>query len=170
MYYLKTEMELSQSRERVFSFFSDVHNLELITPRWLHFKVLTPGHVVIDEGTLIDYRLWIRGAPIRWQSIITLWDPPYRFVDEQVRGPYQHWIHEHYFREKKVGTEKMDRLQSHRLLTSVVDRVEYMHFGGGLFNRWVVAPDLERIFSYRKSKLQSVLNDNVSVQRGGVYI
>lgn len=57
MYYLNTEMELSQSRERVFSFFSDVHNLELITPRWLHFKVLTPGHIAIDEGTLIDYRL-----------------------------------------------------------------------------------------------------------------
>ena len=92
MYSIHTEIVLPCSRERVFSFFSDPHNLEIITPEWLRFRVLSRG-IEMKLGSFIDYRLRLRGIPIRWQSEITTWNPPYCFVDQQCRGPYTEWIH-----------------------------------------------------------------------------
>jgi ligand-binding SRPBCC domain-containing protein len=91
-------------------------------------------------GTLIDYRLRLFGAPVRWRTEITVWEPPCRFVDVQVRGPYRQWIHEHRFEERVGGTWMRDR-------------VDYAVPGGwleSLVDRWLVAPQLRVIFDYRK--------------------
>ena len=146
MYHLSTQIELAESLEPIFSFFSNAGNLQLITPGWLHFKVLSPGDIELCEGTRIDYRLWLRGVPIRWRSEITLWDPPHRFVDEQIRGPYRSWIHDHRFQQQKG-------------VTRVIDQVRYDHWGGKILNRLVVAPDLEKIFSFRKEKLEAIFQN-----------
>ncbi|HZA25273.1 MAG TPA: SRPBCC family protein, partial [Dehalococcoidia bacterium] len=90
----ETEQWFPLRPEEVFSFFSDALNLELITPPWLRFKVLTVSPIEMKEGTVIDYRLRLRGIPLRWQSQITVWEPPHRFVDQQRRGPYRLWVHE----------------------------------------------------------------------------
>ncbi len=55
------------------------------------------------EGVLIDYSLKIHGMPLQWKSEITVWDPPCCFVDEQRRGPYRFWLHEHRFVAKDGG-------------------------------------------------------------------
>ena len=77
----------------VFSFFSNAHNLAEITPPVLHLKaVLTPAPIEMSQFctvTLIDYRIKLRGIPIRWQTEITEWNPPHDFVDVQRRGPYR---------------------------------------------------------------------------------
>ncbi len=91
-------------------------------------------------GALIRYRLRIHGLPIHWTTTISAWEPPYRFVDRQLRGPYRLWVHTHTFEEKDGGT-------------LCRDHVEYAHWGGSLMHRWFVAPDLERIFTYRRDKL-----------------
>ena len=65
---------------------------------------------MLEKGTLLDYRLRLRGIPIRWQSEICAWEPPYRFVDRQTKGPYSLWVHEHTFTEKKGGTTIGDRV------------------------------------------------------------
>jgi ligand-binding SRPBCC domain-containing protein len=91
-------------------------------------------------GTLIDYRIRWRGIPLRWRSEIEAWEPPHRFVDRQIRGPYRLWRHEHLFLERNGGT-------------SVIDHVEYAPIGGALAHRLVVARDVERIFSYRHAVL-----------------
>ncbi len=142
-YSLKTEIWLPRGLEEVFSFFSDAHNLEKLTPPWLRFEVLEPAPSVLQAGTLIDYRLRLRGIPVRWQSEISAWEPPNRFVDEQRRGPYRFWIHEHTFISRDGGT-------------LVRDTVEYDLFCGPLINRFFVRRDLERIFAYRQGVLESV--------------
>ena len=140
---LKTELWLPVPREALFEFFADAFQLETITPPWMHFHVLTPRPIVIQQGTTIDYKLRIHGIPIRWQSVISVWEPPVRFVDEQVRGPYRFWRHEHRFAEQEGGT-------------LVTDEVEYRVPGGRLIHALLVAPDLRQIFTYRTRKLQEL--------------
>ncbi len=132
-------------RDTVFDFFSKAENLELLTPPWLSFNIKTPQPIHMCEGALIDYRLRVRGIPLTWRSEITVWEPPYRFVDEQRRGPYRRWIHEHRFEEADGGTR-------------AVDHVRYAVFGGALINKLFVAPDVRRIFAYRQQRLEQLFD------------
>ncbi len=106
---LETKLWLPRPRAEVFSFFASAHNLETITPPWLNFEVLTPAPIAMRPGTLIDYRIRIHGVPVRWRTEITSWQPPYQFVDEQLRGPYKFWHHTHTFEERDGGTLCIDR-------------------------------------------------------------
>lgn len=142
-YSLQSESWVPRTRADVFPFFADAANLERITPPWLRFEMLNRGPVEMRVGTLIDYRLRVRGFPIRWQSEITCWEPQRRFVDEQRRGPYRLWVHEHRFTEVDGGTR-------------VEDRVEYAVPLGALVQRLLVGPDLRRIFEYRKAILRDL--------------
>lgn len=141
---LETSIFLPRAREEVFAFFADAGNLELLTPPWLNFSILTPQPIPMREGTRIQYRLRLHGVPLHWESEITCWEPPLRFVDEQRRGPYRLWVHEHRFEEEKGGTRGSDR-------------VRYAVLGGELINRLFVAPDLDRIFTFRKRKMLELL-------------
>ena len=139
----KTELWLKRPPDEVFSFFSDARNLERITPPWVRFEMLTPGEIPMRVGTLIDYRIRVHGVPLRWQSEITAWEPGRRFVDEQRRGPYRLWIHEHRFSDKNGGT-------------LITDIVTYAVPGGPLVNKLFVANDVAKIFEYRKRRLEEI--------------
>lgn len=140
-YTLTTELWLPQRRDIVFPFFADARNLETITPPLLRFKIVTPCPVDMHVGTRIDYRLRLHGIPLRWQSEISVWDPPYRFVDEQRRGPYRLWIHTHEFEDRDNGT-------------LCRDHVVYAVPGGRFVNWLLVRRDVERIFEYRQVALR----------------
>ena len=103
----RCELWLPRPLGEVFSFFADAGNLELLTPPQLNFNILTPRPLEMRVGLLIDYRLRVRGIPLRWQSEITAWEPPPRFVDEERLGPYRLWQHEHLFEERDGGTVAM---------------------------------------------------------------
>jgi len=126
--------------DEVFAFFADAHNLGAITPPWMHFETVTPGPIVMKAGTRFEHRLRVKGIPIRWESEITAWEPPRRFVDEQRSGPYRKWVHEHRFVAREGGTD-------------VSDHVEYAVTGGAAVNALLVAPDLRKIFEYRRKTL-----------------
>jgi ligand-binding SRPBCC domain-containing protein len=137
----ETEVWLPRPRDEVFAFFSDVANLDAITPPRVKFRTVTPRPIEMRAGTVIDHRLRIHGVPVRWQSKITAWEPPARFVDEQVRGPYRVWVHEHLFEERDGGTV-------------VRDRVRYAVPFDFLAHKFLVRRDLERIFRYRTECLK----------------
>jgi len=140
---LTFRMRIERPVEEVFAFFADARNLERITPPWLRFEILGDPPSELRAGTEIDYRLRLRGIPLRWRSRITAWQPPHRFVDEQARGPYRLWRHEHLF--ERDGSA-----------TLATDHVEYAAIGGSLVRRFLIAPDLERVFAYRRRALSEI--------------
>jgi len=91
-------------------------------------------------GTLIDYRIRLHGIPLRWRTKITAWEPPFRFVDEQIKGPYRRWIHEHRFEKSGEGT-------------LCYDRVRYAILGGPIVRQLFVERDVKQIFAFRATKL-----------------
>ena len=131
-----TEILLPASRDEVFPYFADAMNLEAITPPWLSFSILTEPPIEMRVGTLIDYRLKLRGIPIHWRTEISAWDPPRSFVDRQVKGPYRRWIHTHTFEETDGGTR-------------VIDEVDYSVPGWWIVDRLFVRRDVRKIFEYR---------------------
>lgn len=143
IYELQTRIRLPRPRPEVFEFFGNAGNLQELTPPWLHFEILTPQPIEMRPGALIDYRLKLRGIPIRWRTEITAWDPPHRFVDRQLRGPYRLWDHEHTFEEDGDATVSRDR-------------VRYAVLGGSLVNRLLVARDVVKIFTYRHERLRQI--------------
>ena len=145
-YRLYAEVKLSASLKEVFDFFSQAKNLEVLTPPLLKFEILGDQSGTMQTGALIDYRLRVHGIPIKWQSEITVWEPPHRFVDEQRKGPYRLWIHEHTF---EVAGDQ----------TLVRDEVRYLVPGGRLIHGLFVRPDLKKIFTYRHEKLLSLFSE-----------
>jgi ligand-binding SRPBCC domain-containing protein len=141
-------VHILQRRQRVelpiaeaFAFYGDAHNLARITPPWLGFEVKTPRPIEMEVGTLIEYRLRLHRVPVRWQTRIEVWEPPRRFVDAQIKGPYALWEHTHTFEEDGPGA------------TIIEDRVRYsIPFGplGELADRLLVRRDLRQIFDYRR--------------------
>lgn len=138
---LSSRVWVSKPLREVFPSLSDARNLEVLTPPWLKFEVLSQGPIDMAEGLRIDYRLRLRSVPIRWQSGITAWTPPRLFIDEQRRGPYRLWIHEHRFEERDG-------------MTLAEDFVRYAVPGGWMVDRLIVRRDVRRIFSYRRKKLR----------------
>lgn len=142
----RCSVALTAPLDAVFGFFANARNLEVLTPPWLRFRVLTEGEIPMSRGTQIDYRLRLRGLPLRWRSEITAWEPLHRFVDEQVAGPYRSWVHEHRFEAReRPGRDPV--VVAH-------DEVHDQAPGGRFVNRFLVAPDLERIFAYRTKRLR----------------
>lgn len=138
--------------ERVFAFFADAANLEAITPGTLRFRILTPLPIVMRPGALIDYRLRLRGVPIRWRTEITAFQPPSMFIDEQRKGPYLLWRHLHRFEPGADATGKLG--------TFVRDTVTYLPRGGRLIHRWLVRPELDAIFRYRQEQIVRLLTQD----------
>ncbi len=140
LFVLESCQWLPRTPDEIFHFYADAFNLEQLTPPWLRFQVVTSPPVTMVAGAEIDYRLRLHGFRISWRSRITAWEPPFRFVDEQIRGPYRRWAHQHTFVPQDGGT-------------CVQDRVEYGLWGGWLTDRLLVRRDLRTIFQFRQQRL-----------------
>ncbi|HEX2050196.1 MAG TPA: SRPBCC family protein [Actinomycetota bacterium] len=146
---LRREQRLSGTPEDVFDFFAQPRNLEPMTPPLLRFRVVTPEPIVMGQGTLIRYRLRVRGVPVSWLTEITEWEPPYRFVDEQIQGPYALWHHTHTFEPLGDGDTLMRDVVRYRI-----------GFGplGLVADRLLVRRDVERIFDFRAQRIPTLLS------------
>jgi ligand-binding SRPBCC domain-containing protein len=147
LHVLRRKQLLPVRREEAFAFFADAANLEEITPPWLNFRIVTPTPIALHTGSLIEYKLHWRGIPIGWTTEIRRWNPPYGFVDTQIRGPYQLWHHTHKFEEVEGGT----------LMTDVV----WYKVPGGplgdLIHKLQVKRDVNRIFDYRYHRIATLM-------------
>ncbi|QDK38082.1 TIGR01777 family oxidoreductase [Bdellovibrio sp. NC01] len=124
----------------LFPFFKDPHNLEQITPPTLNFAISKVSTKEIEQGTLIDYNLKIHGVPAKWKTEIDEWKPPFKFVDNQLKGPYTLWHHTHEFKPFCGGTLMIDRVRY---------KLPFGYFGWLAANKFV-RKDVEGIFNFRR--------------------
>lgn len=139
-------MTLPLPHGKVFAFFADPANLARITPSEMGFRILTPMPVVMDNGLTLDYRVRIAGFETRWTSLITHWDPPHEFADEQIGGPYAKWVHVHRFRDVASGTEIED---------DVLYELPFWPLGEIIHP--FVARQLDGIFTHREIAIRRIL-------------
>lgn len=150
---LTRSLTLDIPREEAFAFFADAGNLEAITPPELGFHIITPQPIDIRQGTLIDYKLKLHGIPMSWRTEISVWEPPFRFVDRQLRGPYSQWIHTHTFSEPEPGKTQIDDEVRYRLPLEPLGDIA--HF--------LVEQQLNHIFDYRQKAVAEMLSSSVPV-------
>ncbi len=146
-YVLTREAVIALPRAEVFEFFADAANLERITPPELNFQIVTPQPIDIKKDSLIDYKLTLRGFPIKWRTRISDWNPPFDFVDEQISGPYKQWIHEHTFTELPGGGTGIKDVVRYRLPLEPLG--DLMHF--------LVRRELNYIFDFRQKAVEEIL-------------
>ena len=145
----RSEQFVSRPLDEVFGFFSKAENLEQLTPKWLNFRILSVDPSPVRKGTLIRYSLRWRIFPIRWTTEIIEWEPPHRFVDVQLKGPYKLWRHKHRFVAEADGTR-------------IIDEVHYLlPFGvfGLIAHRLKVKNDVASIFAYRTEGVTRLLGE-----------
>ena len=155
----RVEQTVPRARERIFSFFEKAENLALITPRWLDFRVLSASPVEVYQGRVIDYQIRLSGVAIHWRSLISRYDPPRSFVDEQLVGPYALWRHLHLFESVSGGTRLVDQVE-YRLPSWLPGR------SAETIDRIYTRPRLERIFAYRKLIFADMFGNELSVDTG----
>jgi ligand-binding SRPBCC domain-containing protein len=140
----RSEQFVPRPLDEVFEFFSQAENLQQLTPPWLHFRILSIEPAPIGRGTLLRYSLRWRIFPIRWTTKIIEREPPHRFVDVQLKGPYKLWHHEHRFAAEGDGTR-------------IADEVQYLlPFGilGSIAHRLKVKNDAGTIFAFRNEAVR----------------
>ncbi len=153
-YVLQKEQLVQSSLSEVWEFFSDPSNLEIITPPHLSFSIHPPVPRIMEEGLEIQYTVTpLFKIPLRWVSKITTCEPPYYFVDEQKKGPFKKWVHQHKFIPKDKGVK-------------VVDKVEYqLPLGplGRLAHYFIVNSRIQGIFQYRQKVVDQIFHQNKTV-------
>src|SRR5829696_1631863 len=145
VYSLYSKQNIPKSLEEVWGFFSDANNLLNVTPPHLNLKVTNKVYGdTVYAGQVMTYIVKpLLGIPLSWMTEIRHVEPLKYFVDEQRKGPYKLWHHQHHFKSIEGGVE-------------MIDIVHYrLPFGpiGNIANGLIVKKELEKIFSYRYQKI-----------------
>jgi ligand-binding SRPBCC domain-containing protein len=148
IYQLKRVQRMPVSLKKAWNFFSNPNNLLTITPPFLNLKMTNA--VYGDEaysGQIITYKVRpLLGIPLFWLTEIKHVEPLKMFVDEQRKGPYKLWHHQHHFKAIEGGVE-------------MTDIVHYaIPFGplGSIAHAVIVKKQLNKIFDYRYKKVQEL--------------
>lgn len=148
VYQLYKELQLSATLEEAWEFISNPSNLAKITPDYMGFDIRTPRlPEKIYPGLMIAYRVRpLMGIPMPWLTEITQVSENSYFVDEQRRGPYALWHHEHWLIPGEYGV----------LMKDLVTYVLPAGFLGTMAQRIFVKRQLEGIFQYREEVLVQI--------------
>ena len=146
----ETTMHLPLARPEVFDFFADARNLGRITPPELEFRIIDAPEAVA-QGALIEYSLKLYGVRFGWQTEIAVWEPPERFVDQQLKGPYRLWHHTHTFTDEATASGEPG--------TRIHDTVRYALplWPFGEIGLPLVRAQVKRIFAYRERAIREIL-------------
>ena len=133
------ESLIRASRERVFSFHEQPDVLRLLLPPWESARVIKSASIS-DPGSLAVIETRVFGPiSIRWVAEHTVYDPPHRFEDIQVKGPFRSWHHSHVIEPHERGA----------ILRDEIDYEPPLGFLGRAFAPILIEGRLQRLFDYR---------------------
>lgn len=125
MYQLKRQQLVKTDMATCWDFFSSPGNLQKITPKYMGFDVLTEVPEKMYEGLMIEYRVRpLLGIPMNWITEITHVKEHQFFVDEQRKGPYRIWHHEHHFETVDNGVLMSD-IVSYELPYGILGKIAH---------------------------------------------
>jgi ligand-binding SRPBCC domain-containing protein len=148
---LKSIQKIPAPLPEVWEFFSNPKNLLKLTPPFLNLKVTNEvfGGAAYS-GQVMTYTVRpILGIPLGWMTEIKHVEPLKFFVDEQRKGPYRLWHHQHHFNPIEGGVEMTD-LVHYRLPMGPL---------GQLANGLIVKKKLEEIFTYRYRQINIIFGE-----------
>jgi ligand-binding SRPBCC domain-containing protein len=144
---LKIEQLLPITIDTAWDFFSSPANLNVITPESMRFTIISELPDKIYSGLLIHYKISpLPFTRFNWTTKITDVEDPFFFADEQIKGPYKLWRHEHMFEIVPGGVK-------------ITDTVTYeigKSFLGWIAGKLFVHKKVKKIFSFRKKKLDEL--------------
>jgi ligand-binding SRPBCC domain-containing protein len=149
IYRLTSIQRIPVSPEVAWKFFASPDKLGEITPPGFKFRLITKdAGESLYEGQVLAYRIRpLFGLPLTWKTIIKEVKENEYFADEQLKGPYKLWRHEHYFKPIEGGVE-------------MKDLVKYQNpFGilGTWVNGLLVKKKLMEIFEFRFRRTEEIL-------------
>jgi len=146
MYKLKQEQFLPISLEAAWDFFATPKNLNEVTPSDMVFEITSDLPEKIYEGLIITYKIKpMFNISINWCTEISHVKDRVFFVDEQRKGPYSIWHHEHHFQEMEGGV----------LMTDILYYDIGKSFFGWIAGKLFVHKKIKQIFSYRYKTLET---------------
>ncbi|MFN5149738.1 MAG: SRPBCC family protein [Flavobacteriia bacterium] len=149
MYQIRHKQIVKADLITCWDFFSSPNNLQKITPDYMGFDVKTEVPEKMYEGLMIEYRVRpLMNIPMTWITEITHVKDFQFFVDEQRKGPYRIWHHEHHFMETEEGVEMTD-IVSYELPFGLLGKIAHPI---------LVKKKLEEIFAYRYKVVEELFN------------
>lgn len=143
---LRQEQFLPISINEAWEFFSSPKNLNQVTPKELNFEITSEIPDKMYEGLIISYKIKpMLSIKVNWHTEITHIKQFEYFIDEQRKGPYKIWHHEHHFKEVEGGIIMTD------LLYYDIGKSIFGWIAGKLF----VNKKVKEIFDYRYHALEN---------------
>ena len=114
MVQIERTVEIDAPIERVFAFITDVRNHPQVVPPETREQLLDGGDEPLKLSSRVKFRARSGGVTWTLLSSITAFDPPNKehsdsayFRDEQVKGPFAEWRHDHWFASTSAGSTNL---------------------------------------------------------------
>ena len=146
---IKRQQLIKTDVDTLWNFISSPKNLEKITPKWMKFEITSKVADKITSGMIITYRVTpLLNFPLNWVSEITSVKEKVAFIDQQNKGPYKEWIHEH----------KLELTPEGIVMHDIVKYIPPFGIIGRIANHIFIKKRVEKIFDYRKQFLDAMFN------------
>ena len=145
---IKSVQKIPAALEQVWDFYSSHANLQTITPPYMKFRIISQNDgEKLYSGQEIKYKVRpVLDIPLYWTTEIKEVTPPAYFMDEQRKGPFSIWQHQHFFKAIEGGVE----------MTDIVLYKNPLGLLGELANVLFIKRQLRNIFAFRFRKMEEI--------------
>ena len=153
LYTLCAKQTVDKEIDVLWGFFRKPENLNILTPKDVHFKITSGKSDDFYDGKIISYKIKpFKLVTLNWVTEISQVKEGSYFIDNQIFGPYKMWHHEHHFKDNHNGT------------TDIIDKVKYklpFYIVGRLMHKIFIRRKLVNIFLFRQKQINELFNNPV---------